>query len=98
MSQTQRTPLAAGVLVAVFLLALTGSASRAQDVPACPPPQVGAELRDVPSLYPANGLLSTTFSVELRRQCVPVFNGTWSSVSMNLRTYVYSDTTGQVGW
>lgn len=99
MSQTQRTPFATGALVAAFLLALAGTALRAQDIPACPPPQVGAELRDVPSLFPVNGLLSTTFSVELRRQCVPVFSGgVWSSASMNLRTYVYPNSTGQLGW
>src|SRR5947209_9072188 len=90
MSQTQRTPWATGVLVAAFALALAASASKAQDVPACPPPQVGAELRDLTSLSPVNGLLTTTFTVELKRQCVPVFSGgTWSGVSMNLRTYVY---------
>ncbi len=99
MFQTQRTPLAAGVLFAAFLLTLAGRASRAQSIPACPPPQVGAELRDIPSLYATNGLLSTTFTVELKRQCVPVFaSQTWSSVAMNLRTYVYSNSAGQVGW
>jgi FtsP/CotA-like multicopper oxidase with cupredoxin domain len=99
MPQTQRTPFAAAALVAAFLLALAGTASRAQSIPACPPVQVGQELRDIPSLYPVNGILSTTFSVELKRQCVPVFaSGTWSNVSMNLRTYVYPNSTGKLGW
>lgn len=95
MSRTQRSPLAARALAAAFLLASAGTASRAQDVPACPPVQVGQELREIPSLHPVNGLLSTTFRVELRRQCVPVFaSSTWSNVSMNLRTYVYQDGAG----
>ncbi|MEA2605136.1 MAG: hypothetical protein QOF89_6128 [Acidobacteriota bacterium] len=100
MSQTQRTLLAAGALFATFLLASAGTPLRAQSIPACPPPQVGQELREIPSLYPVNGLLSTTFTVELKRQCVPVpaGGGTWSSVSMNLRTYVYPNSAGQLGW
>src|SRR5512134_3741845 len=92
MPRTQRILSAFGMLmlIAVALLALAGTAAWAQEeIPACPPVQVGQELRELPSLSAVNGLLSTTFRVELRRQCVPVLSGSWSNVSMNLRTYVW---------
>jgi FtsP/CotA-like multicopper oxidase with cupredoxin domain len=100
MSRTQRSPFVAGALAAALLLALAGTASWAQTIPACPPVQLGQELREIPSLYPVNGILSTTFRVELKRQCVPVLSGsTWSNVPMNLRTYVYPDSSGdQLRW
>jgi FtsP/CotA-like multicopper oxidase with cupredoxin domain len=95
MSQIQRPALAAKALVAAFLLASAGTALRAEVIPLCPPVQLGQELREIPSLYPTNGLLSTTFRVEMRRQCVPVLiSSTWSNVSMNLRTYVYKASPG----
>lgn len=101
MSEIQPILAAPGllVLVAAALLAATGTAARAEEIPACPPVQPGEELRELPSLSAANGLLSTTFRVEFRRQCVPVFAGTWTNVSMNLRTYVWqSDPTSPLRW
>lgn len=81
------------------LLFLSGSLAHAQTCPATVP--TGEELRTLPELRAADGVLSTTFSVELKDQCVPVQNtsGTWSYQSVPLRTYVYTDpATGQPAW
>jgi len=98
MSQRLRTLSPTGLL-AVALLALAPAAARAQQpVPVCPPVQAGQELRDLPSLYPSGGLLSTTFRVELKRLCVPVFSGGWQNVPMSLRTYVWPSPDGTLHW
>jgi FtsP/CotA-like multicopper oxidase with cupredoxin domain len=85
---------------------LSGMAGRAQEAavqcPATVP--VGAELRKLPEIAAKNGVLSTSFDVRLKQQCVPVStttNGqtTWSYQAMSLRTYVYPDPkTGKPAW
>lgn len=83
-------------LLALALLMQAGATS-AQSPPSitCPstvPTQ--EELRTLPELKAKDGVLSTTFSVELKNQCVPVShdNGsTWTYEPQSLRTYVYND-------
>ncbi|MDP9121565.1 MAG: multicopper oxidase domain-containing protein [Acidobacteriota bacterium] len=95
--------------IAAALAALAGAAARAQAAPAatCPPVQSGQELKE-PTVLRADKshVLSTTFTVQMKDECVPVaqFNsqGTqtgWKAERQSLRTYVYPDpTTGQPAW
>ena len=91
-------------LLALALL-LGGSAVGAQTPPpvTCPSTvPTGEELRDLPELRATDNVLSTTFNVELKQQCVPIQDPTtqaWSYQSLTLRTYVYKDQkTGQDAW
>ncbi len=81
-------------------LILGGTSTQAQTCPSTVPS--GEELRAVPELRATGGLLNTTFTVELKQQCVPMQDaatGTWSYQSVPLRTYVYTDpATGQPAW
>jgi FtsP/CotA-like multicopper oxidase with cupredoxin domain len=89
----------AGALFLVLALFLNGSAARAQTCPSTVP--TGEELRMPPEIKAAGGVLSTTFSVEMKQQCVPVQDaaGNWSYQSVPLRTYVYTNpATGQPTW
>jgi FtsP/CotA-like multicopper oxidase with cupredoxin domain len=88
---------------ALFLalaLLVSMSAVRAQTCPSSVP--TGQELRTLPELKATGGVLNTTFSVEMKQQCVPVQNATtqaWSYQLVPLRTYVYTDpSTGQPTW
>ncbi|HYH45697.1 MAG TPA: multicopper oxidase domain-containing protein [Thermoanaerobaculia bacterium] len=88
-----------------LVLLLGGSAALAQTTQTPPPVTcpatvpTGEELRDLPELRATDNLLSTTFNVEVRQQCVPIQNPTtqeWTYQSLPLRTYVYKDQkTGQ---
>ena len=82
---------------AVALL-LCGSLAHAQTCPATVP--IGEALRTLPELKASGGVLSTTFSVELKQQCVPVqdTSGNWLYQSVPLRTYVYPNSSGQQAW
>ncbi|HYO16900.1 MAG TPA: multicopper oxidase domain-containing protein [Thermoanaerobaculia bacterium] len=86
--------------LSLILLGATGAA-RAQDSTQTCPISVGEELRKVTELRPGrDGQLSTTFTVEVKRQCVPVQSGTsYVGNWMDLRTYVYPDPeTGKLRW
>jgi FtsP/CotA-like multicopper oxidase with cupredoxin domain len=85
-------------LILALTLLVSGSAA-AQTCPSSVP--TGQELRTVPELKATGGVLSTTFSVEMKQQCVPVqdTSGNWSYQLVPLRTYVYTDpSTGQPTW
>jgi len=89
-----------GALCASLLTALSAGAALAQSSITCPSTvPTGEELREPPELRPdANHVLSTTFNVELKQQCVPTQDtqGNWSYQVQSLRTYVYADPkTGQ---
>lgn len=90
--------LTGGTLLVAALL-VSGGAARAQTCPTTVP--TGEELRTLPELEASGGVLSTTFSVEMKPQCVPVKDaqGNWSYESQLLRTYVYTDpATGRQAW
>ena len=84
-----------GALFLFVLIALCSGAARAQGTITCPSTvPIGEELRTLPELGPdANHVLSTTFNIELKQQCVPTQDtaGNWSYKVMSLRTYVYKD-------
>jgi FtsP/CotA-like multicopper oxidase with cupredoxin domain len=88
--------------LALVLLVGAGGAAFAQ-TPTCPStPPSGQELKNPPELTATHHLLNTKFSVEEKKQCVPVYNGatkTWSMSTQTLRTYVYIDPkTGKERW
>jgi FtsP/CotA-like multicopper oxidase with cupredoxin domain len=89
-----------GALYLALALLLSGSAARAQTCPGTVPS--GEELRMPPELKATGGVLSTTFSVEMKQQCVPVQNAAtnaWSYQLLPLRTYVFTDpSTGKPAW
>jgi FtsP/CotA-like multicopper oxidase with cupredoxin domain len=89
---------------ALLALALGGTAS-AQTPPSITCPSTvpsGEELRDLPELKAdKNHVLSTTFTVEVKQQCVPSQDpqGNWIMTSVPLRTFVYPDpATQQLRW
>jgi FtsP/CotA-like multicopper oxidase with cupredoxin domain len=87
-------------LFLIVLISLFPAAALAQSTLTCPSTvPTGEDLRTLPELRPdANHVLSTTFNVELKQQCVPTQDtaGNWSYKVMSLRTYVYKDPkTGQ---
>jgi FtsP/CotA-like multicopper oxidase with cupredoxin domain len=96
----QLTSVALG-LVAAWL---SGGVGRAQEAAVqCPTTvPVGEELRDLPELRAGQDhVLSSTFTVAIRQQCVPQqdTSGNWVMTSVPLRTYVYKDQkTGQERW
>jgi FtsP/CotA-like multicopper oxidase with cupredoxin domain len=88
-----------GTLFLALALLFCGSTARAQTCPSTVP--TGEELRMPPELKATGGVLSTTFSVEMKNQCVPIQDaaGNWAYESVPLRTYVFTDpATGQPTW